>query len=55
MLLIEKISDFKSGDIPTSTGVYLYKNTTGDVLYCGKAKNLRARVKSYFLVNIYYR
>ena len=48
MLLIEKISDFKSGDIPTSTGVYLYKNTTGDVLYCGKAKNLRARVKSYF-------
>lgn len=48
MLLIEKISDFKSSDIPTHTGVYLYKNATGEVLYCGKAKNLRSRVKSYF-------
>jgi excinuclease ABC subunit C len=48
MLLIEKISDFKSSDIPTHTGVYLYKNAAGDVLYCGKAKNLRSRVKSYF-------
>ncbi len=48
MLLIEKISDFKSSDIPTHTGVYLYKNEIGDVLYCGKAKNLRSRVKSYF-------
>ena len=48
MLLIEKISDFKSSDIPTHTGIYLYKNATGEVLYCGKAKNLRARVKSYF-------
>lgn len=48
MFKIEKISDFKSAEIPTSTGVYLYKNEKGDVLYCGKAKNLRARVKSYF-------
>ena len=48
MLLIEKISDFKSADIPTHTGVYLYKNAKGEVLYCGKAKNLRSRVKSYF-------
>lgn len=48
MLKIEKISDFKSSEIPTQTGVYLYKNEQGDILYCGKAKNLRARVKSYF-------
>ena len=30
-------------------GVYLYKNAEGEVIYVGKAKNLRARVRSYFL------
>ncbi|HET6179766.1 MAG TPA: excinuclease ABC subunit UvrC [Candidatus Sulfotelmatobacter sp.] len=34
--------------IPTEPGVYLYKNTEGDVIYVGKAKNLRSRVASYF-------
>ncbi len=34
--------------IPTSAGVYLYKNAEGDVIYVGKAKNLRSRVASYF-------
>src|SRR5215813_124731 len=34
--------------IPTSAGVYLYKNTEGEVIYVGKAKNLRSRVSSYF-------
>ncbi len=34
--------------IPTSAGVYLYKNAEGDVIYVGKAKNLRSRVSSYF-------
>ncbi len=29
-------------------GVYLYKDTHGTVIYVGKAKNLRARVRSYF-------
>ncbi len=29
-------------------GVYLYKNAEGEVIYVGKAKNLRARVRSYF-------
>jgi len=28
--------------------VYLYKDTHGTVIYVGKAKNLRARVRSYF-------
>ena len=34
--------------IPTEPGVYLYKNAQGDVIYVGKAKNLRSRVASYF-------
>ena len=34
--------------IPTDAGVYLYKNAEGEVIYVGKAKNLRSRVSSYF-------
>jgi excinuclease ABC subunit C len=34
--------------IPTAPGVYLYKNAEGQVIYVGKAKNLRNRVSSYF-------
>src|SRR6201991_3331213 len=36
--------------LPTSPGCYLYKNAEGEVIYVGKAKNLRARVRSYFLL-----
>jgi excinuclease ABC subunit C len=36
------------GNMPTSPGVYLMKNTRGDILYVGKAASLRHRVKSYF-------
>jgi excinuclease ABC subunit C len=39
----ERISGF-----PKTPGVYLMKDTTGRVLYIGKAKDLRARVSSYF-------
>jgi len=34
--------------IPTEPGVYLYKNAEDEVIYVGKAKNLRSRVASYF-------
>jgi excinuclease ABC subunit C len=34
--------------LPTEAGVYLYKNAEGEVIYVGKAKNLRSRVASYF-------
>lgn len=48
MITIEKLSDFNSANIPTQTGVYLYKDGNDSIIYCGKAKNLRARIKSYF-------
>src|SRR5947208_3419583 len=43
MDLIEKIRS-----LPTQPGVYMYKNAAGEVIYVGKAKSLRARVRSYF-------
>ena len=38
----------KLKEIPTSPGVYLHKDDSGRILYIGKAKNLRSRVRSYF-------
>ena len=35
--------------LPNSPGVYMYKNAEGEVIYVGKAKSLRARVRSYLL------
>jgi len=38
----------KLKEIPPSPGVYLHKDSGGKVIYIGKAKNLRNRVRSYF-------
>ena len=38
----------KVSRLPLLPGVYLYKDEAGNVLYVGKAKNLRARVRNYF-------
>ena len=38
----------KLADLPTQPGVYLYRDQEGNLLYVGKAKVLRNRVKSYF-------
>ncbi len=39
-------------NLPTLPGVYLFKNKSGKVIYVGKAKNLRNRVRSYFQKNL---
>lgn len=44
MDLREKIAEF-----PLAPGVYLFKDATEKIIYVGKAKSLRHRVKSYFL------
>jgi excinuclease UvrABC nuclease subunit len=38
----------KLGDLPDSSGVYLYRDRKGRLLYVGKANSLRNRVRSYF-------
>lgn len=41
--LKEKLKDF-----PTQSGVYLMKNVADKIIYIGKAKNIKNRVRSYF-------
>lgn len=44
--LKEKIKKF-----PAKPGIYFFKNASGEVIYIGKARSLKDRVKSYFLPN----
>ena len=39
--------------VPTEPGVYFFKNKNNDIIYIGKAKHLRNRVRSYFQNNKY--
>ena len=39
--------------IPTNPGIYQFKNTSDKIIYIGKARNLRNRVRSYFQVARY--
>ncbi len=39
----------KVASLPSEAGVYLFKDALGTILYVGKARSLRSRVKSYFL------
>lgn len=41
-------ASYRPRDVPTDPGVYRFRDSEGRVLYVGKAKNLRARLSSYF-------
>ncbi len=41
----------KVASLPTNPGIYQYKNNGGKIIYVGKAKNLKNRVRSYFQLN----
>ena len=47
----------KPGTIPTDPGVYRFSDAHGQVIYVGKAKNLRQRLNSYFAdpANLHFR
>ena len=47
-----KIFKLKINNIPESPGVYIFKDKTGRVLYVGKAKNLKKRLKQYIYTRI---
>ena len=48
MIRIKSPSEFKSTQIPANPGVYIFKDENQEILYIGKATNLRQRVRSYF-------
>ena len=41
-------TDFYPGDVPTASGIYIFRDGFGRIIYVGKAKNLRKRVSQYF-------
>jgi excinuclease ABC subunit C len=43
----EKLTE-RLGEIPTEPGVYFMRDSQGEILYIGKSKKLRSRVRSYF-------
>ena len=47
MVELQEVAD-KVAQFPTKPGVYLMKDAAGEVIYVGKAVNLRHRVRSYF-------
>jgi excinuclease ABC subunit C len=45
---MEKNIKEKLADLPTTPGIYLHRDAAGEIIYIGKAANLRSRVRQYF-------
>ncbi|HOI44508.1 MAG TPA: GIY-YIG nuclease family protein, partial [Candidatus Aminicenantes bacterium] len=41
----------KAEGLPEKPGIYFFKDSTGGVVYIGKARSLKDRVRTYFLPN----
>ena len=41
----------RAAELPAKPGIYFFKSASGEVVYIGKARSLRDRVRSYFLAN----
>ena len=58
VLLLEHFGDHKISiqskilGLPKQPGIYQFKDKNGKIIYIGKAKNLKNRVKSYFQKNL---
>ena len=50
MIVDERIKNLreKAGNLPLLPGVYIMRSKSGEIIYVGKAKNLKRRVSSYF-------
>ncbi|EFU21364.1 excinuclease ABC, C subunit [Streptococcus anginosus F0211] len=48
MIIMNNLIKSKLELLPTSPGCYIHKDKNGTIIYVGKAKNLRNRVRSYF-------
>ena len=46
--MLPAVVEEKLSCLPVQPGVYIFKDKKGAVLYVGKAKSLRSRVRSYF-------
>ncbi len=44
----EASSGFRPGDVPASPGIYIFRDRLGNIIYVGKAANLRRRMSQYF-------
>jgi len=47
MIYLDKLKD-KIASVPDAPGVYIFKDSRGEIIYIGKAKSLNKRVQSYF-------
>src|SRR5574344_2248755 len=49
IIIMNNLLKEKLISLPTSSGVYLMKDAGENIIYVGKAKNLKSRVTSYFI------